>query len=592
MKIGGAGAAIADLTGVDTALVRFGSAEGSVTANGITLGANLDLSVGRAGARALDLRSNDGIADGGNMLLNVTTLTGTAAAGSVVFSSLGNTVTNVGTFTAIGGGFTLGDSVDLTIAGVLTAGGPVSLTGNSISIPGSITTGGSTTSSVTLVASSTTIGGTGSITTGTLTASGPGAINLPGGNLISNVGSLNGTTINFNDGAALTIVNGVTGTGVVTLTSGGLLTLNSGQSISGTGITLSGTALSIAGQVTSAGTVDLIASAAGGGITETGTIDALTLIGSSGTSAILAGASLAANQITNLGSFVATTGTISLNDGLALNIAGNVSATAGDVVLHSTGGTIAILALGTLASVPATGTVSVRADKFTNTLGGTVTGGIFEYAPATPGLLTVGTGGQIVDLTGVGSSLVRLGSAQGSITAQGLTLASNLDLGVGNGGVARALDLESSLSIDEGTSVLQHVTTLTGVANAGSVGLGNANDVTSLGAFTVGTGFTFDTTDNLSIANVLSAAPVSLTAPNITISGTITSGGSAVGSTTLVANAGTIGESGAGLIITGLLSGSAVGTVTLLGSNQAGLWAPSGSPRATPDSRTPAIRAI
>ncbi len=64
------------------------------------------------------------------------------------------------------------------------------------------------------------------------------------------------------------------------------------------------------------------------------------------------------------------------------------------------------------------------------------------------------------------------------------------------------------------------MTTLTGVANTGSVSLGNVtNTVATLGSFTVGTGFTFADASPLTIANVLAAAPVSLTAPDITISG-------------------------------------------------------------------------
>jgi filamentous hemagglutinin family protein len=563
------------LAAINTGLLRIGQLHNPFAANavtttaaGITIAAVASLAA--ANVPVLELDTTGGITQGAGAILTTQSLTGTAAAAGVTLGEQ-NAVSNLGNFTVTGGAFTLVDSVDLAVPGVLNAGGPVALTGKSISIAGSITTGGSTTSSVTLVAKSTTIGGAGSITTGTLTATAPGAISLTGGNLISNVGSLSGTAINLNDGAALTILNGVTGTGAVTLTSGGLLTLNSGQSISGTGVTLSGTSLAISGQVTSAGTVDLIATAATGGITESGTIDALTLIGSVGASAILSGASVAANQITNLGSFTATTGTILLNDGLALNVSGIVSATSGDVILRSTGLLgVDLLTTGALASAPSTGTVSVRANAFSVAGAGTVTGGIFEYALDTPGVLNVGLLGEIVDLTGVGSSLVRLGSAQGSITAQGLTLTSNLDLGLGNGNAARALDLESTLGIDEGLFELQHVTTLSGAATGGSVALGNANTVAALGSFAVTGGFTFQTVDDLTIANVLSAASISLTAPNIAISGTITTGGSTVSQTALVANVGTIAETGAGQIVTGVLSGSAVGTVTLLGSNQVG----------------------
>ena len=152
-----------------------------------------------------------------------------------------------------------------------------------------------------------------------------------------------------------------------------------------------------------------------------------------------------------------------------------------------------------------------------------------------------------------------------TITANGLTLTSNLDLGIGDGGAVRPLDFRSNNSLDDGGFELLNVSTLSGIAATGSISFGNTNNsVATLGGFSVGTSFTFADSVDLTIANTLSATAVSLTAPNLNVSGTITTGGSATGSVTLVANKGTIGETG--VIATGTLSGSAVGAATFAGA--------------------------
>ncbi len=572
----GAGGAIADLTGIVTPVVRLGSVRnaGTPIATSITLTRDLDLGAGTGTSAALDLQATGAIDSGGFRLLNVTTLTGVSNSGSVSLGNIGNSVASLGNFTA-GGAFTLGDGVDLAVTGLLSAS-QVALTAKSITldIPGAITTGGGNTGSVSLIASATTIGGTGAITTGTLTGAAIGTISLTGANQIGVLGTFSAAAIFLNDGAALTVANTVSATGTVSLTSTDLLTVNTGQTITGSDVTLQGTALAIGGLVSATGTADMIATA--GGIDETaGSIVAGSLIGSVFNSATLTGASLAANRIGNLGAFTATNGGIALTDGISFKVTGDVSAAKGDVVLRSvaainggTGGTIAILGTSTLASALGTGTVSVRADKFTVGTG-TIAGGIFEYAQDTPGVLTIGVGGALVDLTGIQSGRVRLGSAQGSITANGLTLASNLDLQLA--GVSRALDLFSTVSIDDGggANAVLNVSTLSGVANTGSVSLSNVNNsVATLGVFTVGKGFTFTDSLDLTIVNGLTAAPVTLKAPNITINATIdTTGGAGALNATALTATGTISEGG-GAIDTGLLTGAAGGTVTLSGPNK------------------------
>ena len=140
MQIGNGGVPV-DLSLIGSSQIRLGSAAGSITASSIILTSDFDAAQGN-GARPLDLRANGDITDGGNALLNVTTLTGVSNTGSVVFANVNNTVTALGDFSAKSA-FTLVNSTDLTLSGVLNAGGPIALTAPSISVPGSITTGGS-----------------------------------------------------------------------------------------------------------------------------------------------------------------------------------------------------------------------------------------------------------------------------------------------------------------------------------------------------------------------------------------------------------------------------------------------------------------
>ncbi len=107
-------------------------------------------------------------------------------------------------------------------------------------------------------------------------------------------------------------------------------------------------------------------------------------------------------------------------------------------------GTGRIIAIqpGAALAASSTGTVSVRADAFSNA--GTVTGGVFEYAPDSASALNVGAGGDpLVDLTGIGSSLVPLGEADGTVTAIPFR-STPPRCWPRDGGVARPLDLQAN----------------------------------------------------------------------------------------------------------------------------------------------------
>jgi len=70
------------------------------------------------------------------------------------------------------------------------------------------------------------------------------------------------------------------------------------------------------------------------------------------------------------------------------------------------------LSVGANVSASSTGTVSAIANTFTDTAG-SITGGMFEYAPDTASAVVLGTGGNLVDLTGVATSNIRIGEANG-----------------------------------------------------------------------------------------------------------------------------------------------------------------------------------
>ena len=472
----------------------------------------------------------------------------------------------------------------LSIGGTV-QGASVTLSGSAVAIPGSITTGGTTSGLVSLTAtnSSGTIAGAGSITAGTLTATSPGAITLNGSNAIGTIGAISGNGVRINDGVAVTIAAGSTvnaGTGNATVTVGDLLTING--AVTGAAVSLSGTGIAFGanGFVTDGGTGSVNLTATSAGITQnSGTIVAVTLTGSAVTGATLAGNATgvtgtgATNQIGTLGGFTVSAGDLSLiNAGgtAALKVLGTVSAN--NIALSDTGtGGVAVGNGGTRTTLQAqgvfpSGTVSVLADKFTvAATRAAITGSLFEYAPVTAGTLTVGSS-QLADLTGVATSGVRLGRARGTTTATGIDATATLDLGVGNGGAPRSLDLVAS---GGASGVLTNVSVLTGTLGSGGLTLTSPGvNIGTIGAFSTGGTIAVVDTVDLAISGAVSASSVSLTAPNIVMvsPGSISTVSTAApGSITLVATAGSI-DALHGALLTGTLSGSATGLIPANGS--------------------------
>ncbi len=504
-----------------------------------------------ANGLALELDAAGGISQSAP-LLNVATLSGMTNTGPVALGDAGNTVVSVGGF-SVAGDFTLVVATDLSVTGVLSATS-VALTAPGISVPGSITTGGATVGSVALIASATTIGGTGVITTGTLNGSAVTSIDLSGANQIGTLGSLTGGSISLNDGVPLAIGNTVSAAGAVALTSNGLLTVNPAATVTGSGVTLNGASLAIDGLATSAGTVDLIAAsglatvgsaatvagsgvtltgtslaidglvtsvgtvdliATAGSITEAGTLIADTLTGSASASASLTGAIAIVNQIANLGSFAAAGFT--LNDGSALTVTGSVNGGSA-VTIANTG---LLTNNGTIAGTA----ISLTADNLA--LGGVVTDG----GSGTVNLVARGNG--TIDQTGILIAGVLSGGAGGAVTLTGASPAANQigTIGPFSGG---------GILLNDGAP-LTVASTVNG--NAGTA--------------------TLTTSGLLTIDGTVTAAEIGLTGSAIAIGGLVTDAGA--GTVSLAATSGSIAETGS--IIAGTLNGSAATSATLLGAN-------------------------
>ncbi len=378
----GTGGYLPSLSGIGPANVRIGAVTvpGSglvTTAGSITIATSFG-----SGTTNLELDSNRAIGQSAGAVLSAKTLTGSAA--SVSLAQVTNLIGTLGAF-ASSGGFALKNGQALLV------NGPVSVSGAG-TLALSTTTGGltmagnlSAANAVDLVSAGTISQSGGSISAISLSGSAATSASLTRvTNLIGTLGVFTSTAgFAFTDGQALLVNGPVNDSGVASTL---VLTTQAGG-------------LTLAGDINATNVLDLISA---GTISQTGgSIAAFALTGSSGGSATLSGASAAANQIANLGPFTATTGSFTLSNGAAFHVTGSVAAAAGDVVLRAAGVGKSI-AVQSGAALTASGTVSVRSDSFSNA--GTVTGGVFEYAPDSAVALKLGSGGDaLVDLTGIGS---------------------------------------------------------------------------------------------------------------------------------------------------------------------------------------------
>ena len=299
---------------------------------------------------------------------------------------------------------------------------------------------------------------------------------------------------------------GTSGAGIVTL-SGAALAADGGSVAiaAGSSIVLTGLIASQTGGVAAS----VVRLDSGGGITGTGTIDATGLTGSSGGATSLTGS----NTIATLGSFTAAGFTLGDTAPLAVN--GPVN-----------GGALASITDAAALSVP--GTVNAGAILLSGTnlaISGLVTDG----GSGTTTL--VATAGSITE-TGALVAGTLSGSSTGATSLAGASAAANQIATLGS-------FTASGFTLDDGLALTVNGP-LHGGASAGIVDAGL-----------------------LSVPGSVSATAISLSGANLAIGGTVTDGGS--GTTTLIATAGSIADTGA--LVLGTLSGSSTGATSLTGGN-------------------------
>ena len=593
------------------------------------------------------------------------------SAGSASFTG-SNHVATLGSFTTTTG-FTLNDGQALTVSGLVSdkafvtlndagfalavaVGGSVSapavsLTGDSLSVAGTV----SGPISVGLTAGSGGINESGTLLTGSLAGNSVGDVSLAQAS--NQIATLAGFTVSggsfiLADGAALTVAAPVqVGSGktlsfaadhftigslgmlvapsglvelgplspghslTVDSTSLGMITASTvrfGQSVAGGGVKAA--SIDVSGNVTSAGTLDLVAS---GGITQSaGVLNVAALSGSSNG----ADFAQAGNTIAALGNFDAGSGAFVLRDQSALSVTGQVSGSGIRMVTDAT------LQLSGVLNAGAAGTVDLSATSVTQTAGQIIAGslvstggvgGSVSLAQVNNQIGTLGTfttkGGFTLDdarsLTVSGaitdSQLVTLRdhgfaltiASGSSVSAPVATLAA--DTVVVSGSVSgptsatlsatRTVDISGSLSgglvttnAGGGITETGSVTAATLAGSGGSAAFSGANRINNLGAFATKTGLSLTDGQALTVAGAVTdnafvtlndagfaltiASGASVGAPAVSLIGSgISVSGSVNGSTSVgLASAGSIAI--AGSLSGGVVTTTAGSTITEPGS--------------------------
>ena len=558
-----------------------------------------------------------------------TSLSG-SASGAANFGSAGNQIAELGPFTA-GTSLAVLDGQALAITADVTAqAGDATLTtsagGIGQSAEATLTAGG--TAALT-AATGITFGGTLHATAvsliaqnGDITETAPGgvapsgivnAILLTGSasgsaffdapnNMVGTLGAFTaGTSFTLSNAPALIVGGNVTATtGDLTLTtSTGGITQNAGFTLAASG----NASLQSAAGIGFAGTLrstDLTLVALGGDILETvpsGAIQAALLTGSASGSASFGGLG---NLVASLGKFAAG-GSIALQDGESLLLAGPITAATGDIALTTTAGVITQGAGGSLSAGGATVITSATGIAFGGTLQANhltliaLNGDITETAPeaefSTGRVLTMllagsASGAAIFDTPspgGTGNAVAQLGAfaTHGGFTLQdGETLqvsgpvaslagaitvsANGAASDFGNLG---SITAATALSLSAGRDLTQAGTATGATVSEAAGGAIHQSGATSAlgGDATLLAGTSITQTTGSITAN---AGAVTLTAgAGITFGGTIAASGTAA----LIARGGDIVETAPGRLLASLLTGSATGAVVLETPSPAGL---------------------
>jgi hypothetical protein len=469
---------------------------------------------------------------GGTMAAGVLNSGGTGIGGSVSLTN-SNAITDLAGF-SLTPGFTL----DLVNGQALTISGPVTADYATISAASLDLAGNLTSANILALASTGDIRQTaGSITAGTLISGGAEI----GGDVV-----LTSATNMIGELGGFTLAGGKT----LDLTDSG--TLDIAGPVIADDATISAGSLDLTGDVTS---TDTLALGSTSGITQTGgaiTAGRLVSAGPIGGDVALTSA---LNAITDLGDFtVASPYRLDLTDGTALTLAGAIAAATGtfsatsiaipgslnitDVLALLSPGGVAetgTIAAGTLTSLDETdGNVFLTASNSIATLAGfSVGAGTFDLADT--GLLTVAgpVNGAFVTLA---SGTIAI---PGSITATGLALASTGSI-YEDGGAIFTTSLTSGGSIGGGVTLL------------------GANDIGTLGNFTLGGDFALSNTSALVIAGLLTTPTGDVTLEDAT-AGIAALGGS-IAAATLDTGGTTLGGD---LRLTGGNTIAALGNITL-----------------------------
>ncbi len=523
-----------------------------------TIGAIVDLTTtgvgvteaGVSGITAGTLRSTGGISGSANLPLgdnNIFNLGSIAVGGSGSFALNDNghsgALDVIGPVTADTGAGTVSitGSPTLVVVGSIGAASTIALTGGTLDFgtgaliagptidlsagPGGIAlTGNASVGNSGAIVDLTTTGGgvaeaaTAVIAAGTLQSTGGigGAVNLLGvGNAVANVGSLAvaGGAFDLIDTGNLGVGGKLTASSITIDDGSGLLTV-SNSLIATSAISLTAGNIAISGLVSDGGTGTTALFANLGAISETGTLIAGTLSGSAATAATLTGASATTNQVATVANFNAAGFT--LDDGKSLNVTGALSG-------------------GPSATVLDTGTLTIAA-------GGTVTAaaiGLTGGDIAIPGLVTDG-----------GAGTTSLVANTGTIGETGTLVSGTL-----SGSAVGAASLTGT------TAVTNHVAAL-GNFTAGAFTLNDGSPLIVAGTLSAAPSATILDSGNLTVSgSIVSTNSVNLTASSIAISGFLAD---SFGTTTLIANAGSIDETGT--LVVGTLTGSATGAANFSGA--------------------------